>query len=145
MKYVRFMGKDELKKYMNGQTLHNKTIWRENAGNSDSIGFCFFDDSVDPEERLRYLAGVVDISAVAVFERIAPDPMRRSTGTYRDPENDTAENWLAFFLGEDIKTMEVPEYSTEEYSKKTMRLVKTGTPIVSLTEDYSIKWENNDI
>ena len=87
MKYVRFMGKDELKKYMNGQTLHNKTIWRENAGNSDSIGFCFFDDSVDPEERLRYLAGVVDISAVAVFERIAPDPMRRSTGTYRDPEN----------------------------------------------------------
>lgn len=145
MKYVRFMGKDELRKYRNGETLRSKTIWRENAGNSDSIGFCFFDDSIDPEERLKYLTGVVDTRAVAVFERIVPDPMRKSIGIYRDPENDTIENWLAFFLGEDIKTMEVPEYSTEEYSKKTMRLVKTGTPIVSLTEDYSIKLENNDI
>lgn len=145
MKYVRFMGKDELRKYRNGETLRSKTIWRENAGNSDSIGFCFFDDSIDTEERLKYLTGVVDTRAVAVFERIVPDPMRKSIGIYRDPENDTIENWLAFFLGEDIKTMEVPEYSTEEYSKKTMRLVKTGTPIVSLTEDYSIKWENNDI
>lgn len=145
MKYVRFMGKDELRKYRNGETLRSKTILRENAGNSDSIGFCFFDDSIDPEERLKYLTGVVDTRAVAVFERIVPDPMRKSIGIYRDPENDTIENWLAFFLGEDIKTIEVPEYSTEEYSKKTMRLVKTGTPIASLTEDYSIKWENNDI
>ena len=46
---------------------------------------------------------------------------------------------------EDIKTMEIQEYSIEEYSEKTMRLVKTGTPIVSLTEDYSIKWKDNDI
>lgn len=145
MKYVRFMGKEELKKYINGETLHNKTIWRESYGNSDSIGFCFFDDSVNPEERLKYLTGVVDTRAVAVFERIVPDPMRKSIGIYRDPENDTIENWLAFFLGKDIKTMEVPENSTEEYSKKTMRLVKTGTPIVSLTEDYSIKWKDNDI
>lgn len=145
MKYVRFMGKEELKKYINGETLNNKTIWRENDGNSDSIGFCFFDDSIDPEERLKYLTGVVDTRAVAVFERIVPDPMRKSIGIYRDPENDTIENWLAFFLGKDIKTMEVPENSTEEYSKKTMRLVKTGTPIVSLTEDYSIKWKDNDI
>ena len=145
MKYVRLMGKDELRKYRNGETLRSKTIWRENAGNSDSIGFCFFDDSIDPEERLKYLTGVVDTRAVAVFERIVPDPMRKSIGIYRDPENDTIENWLAFFLGEDIKTIEVPEYSTEEYSKKTMRLVKTGTPIVSLTEDYSIKWKDNDI
>ena len=145
MKYVRFMGKEELKKYINGETLHNKTTRRENDGNSDSTGFCFFDDSVDPEERLKYLTGVVDTRALAVFERIVPDPMRKSIGIYRDLENDTIENWLAFFLGEDIKTMEVPEYSTEEYSKKTMRLVKTGTPIVSLTEDYSIKWKDNDI
>lgn len=145
MKYVRFMGKEELKKYINGETLHNKTIWRENDGNSDSIGFCFFYDSVDPEERLKYLDGVVDMSAVAVFERTVEDPMRKSTGIYRDPENDTIENWFAAFLGEDIKTMEIQEYSIEEYSEKTMRLVKTGTPIVSLTEDYSIKWKDNDI
>ena len=91
MKYVRFMGKEELKKYINGETLHNKTIWRENDGNSGSIGFCFFDDSVDPEERLKYLAGVVDMSTVAVFERTVEDPMRKSTGIYRDPENDTIE------------------------------------------------------
>lgn len=145
MKYVRFMGKEELKKYINGETLHNKTIWRENDGNSDSIGFCFFYDSVDPEERLKYLDGVVDMSAVAVFERTVEDPMRKSTRIYRDPENDTIENWFAAFLGEDIKTMEIQEYSIEEYSEKTMRLVKTGTPIVSLTEDYSIKWKDNDI
>lgn len=145
MKYVRFMGKEELKKYINGETLHNKTIWRENGGNSDSIGFCFFDDSVDPEERLKYLAGVVDMSAVAVFERTVEYPMRKNTGIYRDPENDTIENWFAAFLGEDIKTMEIQEYSIEEYSEKTMRLVKTGTPDINLKGDYSIKWhtENN--
>ena len=94
-------GKEELKKYINGETLHNKTIWRENDGNSDSIGFCFFDDSVDPEERLKYLAGVVDMSAVAVFERTVEDPMRKSTGIYRDPENDTIGNWFAAFLSAD--------------------------------------------
>lgn len=80
MKYVRFMGKEELKKYINGETLHNKTIWRENDGNSDSIGFCFFDDSVDPEERLKYLAGVVDMSIAAVFERTVENPMRKAQG-----------------------------------------------------------------
>lgn len=145
MKYVRFMGKEELKKYMNGETLHNKTIWRESYGNSDSIGFCFFDDSVNPEERLKYLAGVVDMSAVAVFERAVENPMRKSTGIYRDPENDTVENLLAAFLGEGIKTMEIQEYSIEECSEKTMRLVKTGTPDINLKGDYSIKWhtENN--
>lgn len=145
MKYVRFMGKEELKKYMNGETLHNKTIWRESYGNSDSIGFCFFDDSVNPEERLKYLAGVVDMSAVAVFERAVENPMRKSTGIYRDPENDTVENLLAAFLGEGIKTMEIQEYSIEEYSEKTMRLVKTGTPDINLKGDCSIKWhtENN--
>ena len=144
MKYVRFMGKEELKKYINGETLNNKTIWRENYGNSDSIGFCFFDDSVDPEERLKYLAGVVDMSAVAVFERTVEDPMRKSTGIYRDPENDTIENWLAAFLGENIKTMEIQEYSIEEYSEKTMRLVKTGTPDINLKGNYSIKWHTEN-
>lgn len=145
MKYIRFMGKEELKKYINGEILHNKTIWRESYGNSDSIGFCFFDDSVNPEERLKYLAGVVDMSAVAVFERTVENPMRKSTGIYRDPENDTVENLLAAFLGEGIKTMEIQEYSIEEYSEKTMRLVKTGTPDINLKGDYSIKWhtENN--
>lgn len=144
MKYVRFMGKEELKKYMNGETLHNKTIWRESYGNSDSIGFCFFDDSVNPEERLKYLAGVVDMSAVAVFERTVENPMRKSTGIYRDPENDTVENLLAAFLGEGIKTMEIQEYSIEEYSEKTMRLVKTGTPDINLKGDYSIKWHTEE-
>lgn len=144
MKYVRFMGKEELKKYINGETLHNKTIWRENYGKSDSIGFCFFDDSVDPEERLKYLAGVVDMSAVAVFERTVENPMRKSTGIYRDPENDTIENWFAALLGEGIKTMEIQEYSIEEYSEKTMRLVKTGTPDINLKGDYSIKWHTEE-
>ena len=85
------------------------------------------------------------MSAVAVFERTVENPMRKSTGIYRDPENDTIENLLAAFLGEDIKTMEIQEYSIEEYSEKTMRLVKTGTPDINLKGDYSIKWhtENN--
>lgn len=36
--------------------------------------------------------------------------------------------------------MDVPEYSIEEYDQKTMRLIKTGTPVVNLG-DYSIKWD----
>ena len=39
------------------------------------------------------------MSAVAVFERTVENPMRKSTGIYRDPENDTIENLLAAFLG----------------------------------------------
>lgn len=139
MKYVRFMSQQELERYLSGETLHNKTIWREKQRNSNVIGFCFFDDSCTPEERLAYVTGVVDISKVAIFERISPDPMRKSTGIYRDPEKDDIENWLDILLGE-VKTMDVPEYSIEEYDQKTMRLIKTGTPVVNLG-DYSIKWD----
>ena len=65
--------------------------------------------------------------------------MRKSTGIYRDPEKDDIENWLDILLGE-VKTMDVPEYSIEEYDQKTMRLIKTGTLVVNLG-DYSIKWD----
>lgn len=41
--------------------------------------------------------------------------------------------------------MEIQEYSIEEYSEKTMRLVKTGTPDINLKGDYSIKWHTENI
>ena len=113
-RYVRFMGIKELRKYLRGEKLENHTKWIWG-----SVGFCFFDMTARPEERIEYLANVVTMEVVAEFERIDKTPMRKVMGRYRDPERD------------DLFTFPIPkqwvkEYSVEEYSQDTMRLVRVG-------------------
>ena len=122
MNYVRFMGFAELEKYLKGETLVNKTNWRKKAQCTNSIGFCFFDDSVEPEKRMEYLTGVVDLDCVAIFECKDERKLRKSYGRYRDPEKDI----LAFFKP---IMMSVPEYSVTRYDRDTMRIVKAGIVI----------------
>ena len=55
MRLIRFMGSEELRKYLNGDKLINATKWRAAGMASDSRGFCFFDDSEPPEKRLPYV------------------------------------------------------------------------------------------
>lgn len=133
MRYVRFMGIDELEKYLHGKTLINKTDWRKKAQCTDSVGFCFFDDSVKPEERMEYLTGVVDLDCVAVFECADSRKLRKSYGRYRNPDIDKP-----MFL-KPITMMTVPEYSVTRYSRDTMRLIKVGV-IIDPYYERLIKW-----
>lgn len=132
MKYVRFMGFEELEKYMKGETLVNKTDWRRKAQCTDSVGFCFFDDNVKPEKRMEYLTGVVDLDCVGVFECADEQKLRKSYGRYRDPERDNL-----MFLRPAM--MKVPEYSIERYDIHTMRPVKFGV-VLDPYFNRSIEW-----
>ena len=137
MRYVRFMSIEELGKYLRGEKLKNHTVWKDRGDKTDSVGFCFFDDSESPEERLEYYSrGITCTTDVwAVFEQIGGEPLKKRTGIYRDPEKDNAsieqkmlEAFTAVLHGvfPDIPTMEVTEYSTTEYSQETLRLVAVG-------------------
>lgn len=117
--------------------MKNNTVWRDRGDKTDSVGFCFFDDSESPEERLEYYSrGITCTTDVwAVFEQIGGEPLKKCTGIYRDPEKDNAsieqkmlEALTAALCGKfpDIPTMEVTEYSTTEYSQETLRLVAVG-------------------
>ena len=146
MRYVRFMGVEELSKYLNGEKLKNNTVWRDRGDKTDSVGFCFFDDSESPEERLEYYSRGITCSTDvwAVFEQIGGEPLKKCTGTYRDPKKDNAsikqkilEALTAALCGvfPDIPTMEVTEYSTTEYSQKTLELVAVG-----VESNHGIHW-----
>ena len=113
-RYVRFMGIKELRKYLRGEKLENHTKWIWG-----SIGFCFFDTSVEPEKRMDYLTGVVDMQVVVEFERVAGPRMRKAYGVYRDTEKDDLTTFPP-------ATQFIREYSVEEYSQDTMRLVRVG-------------------
>lgn len=139
MRYVRFMGIDELRKYFAGETLRNHTIWSETSG-TKSVGFCFFDELVSPEKRLEYLTGVVDLSLVAVFERLDSMPMRIAQGRYRNPDKDMKDGNILELLLTPPVTMRVKEYSTTEYSKESMKLVKVGRPLLGFGAKHEIKW-----
>ncbi len=131
MRYVRFMSHSEFTRYAAGERLTNRTDWRKRAQCTDSIGFCFFDDSIEPEERLAYLTGVVDLDIVAVFERRSAVPMRKSQGRYRDPDRDGTA-WPP-------EMMAVDEYSVKSYNQADMELVKVGV-VVDPYFLRKIKW-----
>ena len=143
MKLIRFMGSEELRKYLNGETLTNTTEWRAAGQASDSRGFCFFDDSEPPEERLPYVSGVVDTDLVVMFEMVlfAKVDLHEGFGRYRDTEKDmpTLEELLTFT---NLKFKKVREYSLTEYNTQILRLLKVGKPIRG--DGWEIDWEKNE-
>ena len=142
MKLIRFIGIEELRKYLGGETLTNTTEWRAAGQASDSRGFCFFDDSEPPEKRLSYVSGIVDTDMVAIFETvpIAKIDIHEGFGRYRDPEKDmpTLEELLTFT---NMKFKKVREYSLTEYSNQILRLLKVGKPVRHTERAWEIKWE----
>ena len=132
MRYVRFMSVNELEKFKQGEVLRNNTVWSKRA-NSGSVGFCFFGDNVKPEDRIKYLTGVVCMDQVAVFEPIGGKPLRISQGLYRDPEKDSLFTYPQ-------KMMLVTEYSNKEYSNKTRKLVRAGKVVDTFRR--VIEWED---
>lgn len=143
MRLIRFMGSEELRKYLNGDKLINATKWRAAGMASDSRGFCFFDDSEPPEKRLPYVSGVVDTELVVTFEVVpfAKIDLHEGFGRYRDTEKDmpTLEELLTFA---NIKFKKVREYSLMEYSNQNLRLLNVGKPIRG--DGWEIDWEKNE-
>lgn len=135
-KMMRFMGVNELAAFLAGQELENHTDWRKKGQRTDSKGFCFFDLSEPPEERLKYLSGVVDRSFIAVFEVEDGVKLRESSGRYAIPGHGDV-----FPPPMQNKV----EYSTERYSVRTLTIKRFGTTnIVGLCDDgelkYTVEW-----
>lgn len=138
MRYVRFMGQKELNEYLAGKCLMNTTDWSKGS-KSNSVGFCFFDDSEAPEERMEYLTGVVSMEIVAVFEPIEDVRFKESSGLYRDPKQDVPESlWEALFAP--ITMQQVKEYSLTQYSRHSLRLVAYGKPYLTKDGGHCIEW-----
>ena len=127
MRYVRFMGINEFRELCFGMKLENHTDWRKMAKSSDSKGFCFFDDSVPPEERMEYLTGVVDLTMCVVFSLRAPIQMKAAYGRYRDPEKDKMpDNYEDIFTLHPDAMQKIKEYSIEAYDAKMMHIEQIG-------------------
>lgn len=136
------MGVNELAAFLAGQELENHTDWRKRAQSTDSKGFCFFDLSEPPEERLKYLSGVVDRSFVAVFEAEDGVKLRESSGRYAIPGHGDV-------FPPPMQTKR--EYSTERYSSRTFTIKRFGVPnLVGLCDDGEMKfvvdwlWDDSD-
>lgn len=142
-KLMRFMGVNELAAFLAGQELENHTDWRKKGQRTDSKGFCFFDLSEPPEERLKYLSGVVDSSFIAVFEVEDGVRLRESSGRYAIPGHG------------DVfppPMQKKKEYSAERYSSRTFKIERFGvTNIVGMCDDGELKymvswlWEDSEM
>lgn len=138
MRYVRFMGAKELLDYLHGKRLRNNTKWKEKAKRTESVGFCFFDCTEKPENRLEYLTGVVDLEVVGVFEPIGNVKFKVSEGMYRDPTQEVPTNLLEAIFSPVIM-IPVKEYSLTEYDQSILRLVACGFPYIE-NGVYGIRW-----
>lgn len=143
MELMRFMGVNELAAFLAGEELENHTDWSKKGQRTKSKGFCFFDLSEPPEERLKYLTGVVDRSFIAVFEVADGVKLRESSGRYAIPGHGDVfpppmQNKL--------------EYSTEQYSSRTFKIKRFGaTNLVGMCDDGEMKymvtwlWEDSEM
>lgn len=142
-KLMRFMGVNELAAFLAGEELENHTDWRKKDQRTDSKGFCFFDLSEPPEERLKYLSGIVDRSFIAVFEVEDGVKLRESSGRYAIPGHGDV-------FPPPMQTKR--EYSTERYSSRTFKIERFGvTNLVGLCDDGELKymvswlWEDSEM
>lgn len=140
MRIIRFMSRNELSKLMSGQRLRNKTDHHaEYGGHTNSKGFCFFDTSVPPEARMKYLTGVVCMEAVVELE--TDMQLQEGYGMYRDPEKELPDLFSLLFTPVPMKKLK--EYSISEYSLHTVRIIRIGLPKLW---PHRIEWkEGNDI
>lgn len=143
MELMRFMGVNELAAFLAGQELENHMDWRKKGQRTNSKGFCFFDLSEPPEERLKYLAGVVDRSFIAVFEVADGVKLRESSGRYAIPGHGDV-------FPPPMQSKK--EYSTERYSSRTFTIKRFGvTNLVGMCDDGEMKymvtwlWEGSEM
>lgn len=139
-KLMRFMGNSELSAFLAGRELENHTDWSKRSKGTKSKGFCFFDLSEPPEERLKYLIGVVDRSFIAEFEVENGVKLRESSGRYAIPGH-------GYVYPQPMQNKK--EYSIERYSSRTFKIERFGIPeILGMSDDgelkFGIYWLWND-
>lgn len=141
MKYMRFMGKDELDALLRSETLTSHRDWsRDNK--TGSTGFCFFDCLETPEERLPYLFGVTFAEYCVIFKAKGAD-LKKSRGRYAKPVEIGSVEQAARTMN-DQNMLYKTEYSTEEYSMKTMIPLRIGKVEMHgrpREKEFSISWE----
>lgn len=126
MKLFRFMSRAEFDKYLNGDTMVNKTNHHiKHNRKTTSIGFCFFDlNEYKPEKALHFLTGIVDTDVCVVFD-VNKKYVDMTHGRYANPEVDIS---LFDALMGIIPSFEAKEYCTTEYSNKNFKLIKYAIP-----------------
>ena len=142
---MRFMGNAELPAFLADMELENHTDWSKTSKGTESRGFCFFDLSEPPEERLKYVPGVVDNSFVAVFEVADDVKLRESTAWYAVPGHSGD-----FVFPPPMQQKR--EYSIERYSSQTFTIRRFGIPgLMGVSEDGEMKfdiywlWEDSEM
>lgn len=140
MKLLRFMSNKELDDFIAGNVLSNKTNWSSGISKTNSRGFCFFpvgEQYDPPERRLSYVSGVVSLEKAVIFE--TSQPLKKTYGMYRDPDEKLPESWLAIlFTPPTMKRQD--EYYTTSYSEQTMRIRRIGRPILVNRLGWEIDW-----
>ena len=112
MKLIRFMSFSEFEKLIKGETLKNET---KHKGNTNSVGFCFFEVELCDLEHLRfeigfiyeYASGIVSEDVAVVFDS-EDTLLKEGYGVYADPFHAT---------GSFLKT----EYSITKYNKEILK------------------------
>ena len=139
---MRFMSRKELDALLSGAMLENSTDWKEKNMKTESVGFCFFDCLESPEERLRYLLGV-SFPEVCVIFRAKGQDLRKSRGRYAKPVEITSWEQMERTMN-DQNVLYKAEYSTKEYSRKTMIPVRIGEIRLYGSprhKKFEIRWE----
>ena len=149
MRLFRFMGDQELKRFLSGEVLVCHRIRSVKNGTED--GFVFFDDSKPIEQRIKYVIGKADLSNVVEFDVLNPSRFIKTTGAYRNPGEDKEhikKLGLAelFYLkvNDGYPAVIQKEYLTRVYSYVDLKILRIGTPgmFTGISEgEYMVKWE----
>ena len=124
MKVFRFMSKKEFKLFKSGKTLINDAEHKK-VYDSDSVGFCFFDeDDYSPEYAYEFLSGIVSNDVCVRFE-VDKSLLIKSHGIYADPFGDN------FF-----STMGATEYCCTSYNNKDFKMLSYSIGF----SDYDFDW-----
>lgn len=150
MRVFRFMSNSEFEMYKTGKVLINNNNHREMCFKSDSIGFCFFDESeIDIKQAIHFLSGIVSFDICAVFET-DKDNLKQGYGIYKKQCKATgnlARDLVIALMNED--TIKRTEYCTKTYSKENFKLIKFSKDIwkqyTMLEEQKDLKWEECNV
>lgn len=133
MKLVRFMSSPEWEKYQKGETIRSEKDFSQLHMRSTSKGVCFFDDSEDPEWRMKYIVGAIsDIDHVIVVAPSVAVKLTESFGWYRDPLEKLPDTGNIFdVLLQPLTMVKKKEWCVPAYSRSLMPLVRHGRPYLT--------------
>lgn len=132
MRVFRFMSNSEFEMYKAGKVLVNNNNHREKGFKSDSVGFCFFDESeIDIKQAIHFLSGLVSFDICAVFET-EKNNLKQGYGIYAKPLSMTGILALDLYnVMTNREKIQRTEYSTTTYNNSKFKLIKYSENIWS--------------